>query len=266
MSLSNTIDCHYLASKPLDEQKKSRLIAGLLLIGVVLLHILVSQFLLKTLQTDQKVPPTVVMEVVMVSKPVPVVKQQAKEPPPAPPIKKPENKPKPIVKPSKPIIKPAKSVSIKKPVPTLPDLKEIIEIPKFVPTPVVRSAPTVIAPVAKSTSPAPVASAKMTAKAAGQGQDDSKTVVSGVVPILRVPPKYPARAMNRQIEGWVKVEFTIRTDGSVTDAVVVSAEPESIFNEAALTAISKWKFKEKMVNGVAVTQRAVQKLQFKLSQ
>jgi len=84
------------------------------------------------------------------------------------------------------------------------------------------------------------------------------------VPLFRVPPKYPPRAASRQIEGWVKVEFTIQTDGSVDDAVVVGSEPENIFDDAALTAISKWKFKEKIVNGVAVPQRAVQRLQFKL--
>jgi protein TonB len=112
-----------------------------------------------------------------------------------------------------------------------------------------------------------LANSRAAAKApigAGHGRDDSKTVVSGVVPLFRVPPKYPARAASRHIEGWVKVEFTIQTDGSVDNAVVVGSEPEDIFNDAALTAISKWKFKEKMVNGVAVPQRAVQRLQFKL--
>jgi len=37
-----------------------------------------------------------------------------------------------------------------------------------------------------------------------------------------------------------------------------------MFNDAALTAIEKWKFKEKLINGVAVTQRAVQVLKFNL--
>jgi protein TonB len=50
----------------------------------------------------------------------------------------------------------------------------------------------------------------------------------------------------------------------VENAVVVSSEPEDIFDDAALAAINQWKFKEKIVNGVSVTQRAVQKLQFKL--
>jgi len=80
----------------------------------------------------------------------------------------------------------------------------------------------------------------------------------------RVPPRYPPRAANRHIEGWVKIEFTISTTGTVTDAIVVDAEPADMFNDAALTAIEKWKFKEKLINGVAVTQRAVQILKFNL--
>ena len=65
---------------------------------------------------------------------------------------------------------------------------------------------------------------------------------------------------------WVTVEFTVERDGSVEDAVVVEAEPADIFDDAALTAIRKWRFKEKIVDGVPVTQRAVQKLTFKLEQ
>ena len=60
------------------------------------------------------------------------------------------------------------------------------------------------------------------------------------------------------------MEFTIQTDGSVDDAVVVSSQPPDVFDDAALTAIRKWEFKEKIVNGIPVTQRATQILQFKL--
>ena len=150
----------------------------------------------------------------------------------------------------------------------LAEIKEAIPVPKFEPLPTLISAPPVVAPVpaaAPSTSSSSRATAKTT-ETTGHGRDDSKAVVSGVVPLVRVPPKYPARAASRHIEGWVKVEFTIQTDGSVDNAVVVGSEPENTFDDAALTAISKWKFKEKIVNGVAVPQRAVQKLQFKLEQ
>ena len=227
---------------------------------VVVLHMALALYLLNVPKTEPKKPP-VVMEVVMLSKPEPIATPAPKEPPPAPPsVKKEPIKPKAVVKP-KPIKKPA---PVPKPQPA--EIKEVIPVPKIEPAPSVIPAPPVVAP-APSAIPLASSNSRATAKTTkttGHGHDDSKTVVSGVVPLVRVPPKYPARAADRHIEGWVKVEFTIQTDGSVDNAVVVSSEPESIFNDAALTAISKWKFKEKMVNGVAVTQRAVQRLQFKL--
>ncbi len=90
-------------------------------------------------------------------------------------------------------------------------------------------------------------------------------ISSNVIPLVRVPPRYPMRAARRRIEGWVKVEFTITETGSVKDAVVVEAQPSDIFNRAALRAIAKWKFKPKVIDGEAFEQRAVQVLQFKLN-
>jgi protein TonB len=250
MSSANTLNVNYPTFNPVAQQKKSRLVAGLLLTVVVGLHIALAWYLLSATATEPK-KPLVVMEVVML-KPEPVLKQAPKEPAPAPPpVKKEPIKPKAVVTPPKPVKKP---VPVPKPQPA--EIKEVT-LPKFEPVPMPVPATT---PSAASTS----STTAKTSTAAGQGSNDNKTVVSGVVALLRVPPKYPARAANRHIEGWVTVEFTVQTDGSVDDAVVVNSEPEGVFDEAALTAISKWQFKEKIVNGVAVTQRAVQKLQFKL--
>jgi len=89
-------------------------------------------------------------------------------------------------------------------------------------------------------------------------------ISSNVIPLVRIPPRYPMRAANRRIEGWVKIEFTITEQGTVKDAVVVEAQPSNIFNKAALHAIRRWKFKAKIIAGEAFEQRAVQVLQFKL--
>ena len=251
MSPSNPIYFNYSTFNPLEQQKKSRLVAGLLLTLVVVLHLALALYLLNAPKPEYKKLP-VVMEVVMLPKPELIVQQVVKEPPPA---KKTPIKPKPVIKPPKPVKKP---VVVKKaaPKPQPTEIKEVILVPKFEPAPASAPAPAAVSS-ASSNSRAP-------AKISGHGRDDSKSVVSGVVPLLRVPPKYPARAADRHIEGWVKVEFTIQTDGSVDDAVVVSSEPENIFDDAALKAIGKWKFKEKIVNGVAVKQRAVQKITFNL--
>ncbi|MCH2173738.1 energy transducer TonB [Myxococcota bacterium] len=73
------------------------------------------------------------------------------------------------------------------------------------------------------------------------------------VPMVRVPPEYPMRAAQRGLEGWVQVEFTISVTGSVKDARVVDST-SSIFHRAALSAIRKWKYNPKMVDGKAVEQ------------
>ena len=77
------------------------------------------------------------------------------------------------------------------------------------------------------------------------------------IPLVRVPPDYPARAVNRGIEGWVLVEFTITGTGSVKDAKVVDAKPATIFNDAALKAISRWRYNPKVENGQPVERRGV---------
>lgn len=90
-------------------------------------------------------------------------------------------------------------------------------------------------------------------------------ISSNLIPLVRIPPKYPRRAANRRIEGWVKIEFTINKEGTVEDPVVVDSHPNKIFNSAALRAIRRWKFRAKIVNNKAREQRAIQVLQFKLS-
>jgi protein TonB len=89
-------------------------------------------------------------------------------------------------------------------------------------------------------------------------------ISSGVVELECISPKYPPRAANRHIEGWVKVEITITTSGNVENALVVEAEPAEIFDDAALSAIKQCRFKEKIVNGVSVEQRAIKMFRFNL--
>lgn len=90
-------------------------------------------------------------------------------------------------------------------------------------------------------------------------------ISTSVIPLVKIPPEYPMRAANRRIQGWVKIEFTITTEGTVKDAVVIDAKPSSVFNRAALKAIKRWKFKPLIIAGEAQEQRAVQTLEFKLS-
>lgn len=85
-----------------------------------------------------------------------------------------------------------------------------------------------------------------------------------IMPIVRIPPRYPRSAARRNLEGVVKVAFTITKNGLVRDAKVVLSEPEGVFDRAALRAISKWKFNPKVVNGQPVEQAATQEIEFTL--
>ncbi|HDZ15990.1 MAG TPA: energy transducer TonB [Methylophaga aminisulfidivorans] len=86
-----------------------------------------------------------------------------------------------------------------------------------------------------------------------------------VVPIFRDPPKYPRSARRRGIEGVVTISFIVTKDGRVRDPRIIKAEPANIFNDAALKAILKWKFKAKLVDGQPVERQATQEIEFKLS-
>lgn len=86
-----------------------------------------------------------------------------------------------------------------------------------------------------------------------------------VVPLVRVNPAYPIRAAQRGIEGWVEVVFTISRSGTVKDAEVMSYYPSSVFNNAALRAIRRWKYNPKIENGKAVERPGVKvRLTFQL--
>ncbi|HEY5790260.1 MAG TPA: energy transducer TonB [Gammaproteobacteria bacterium] len=86
------------------------------------------------------------------------------------------------------------------------------------------------------------------------------------LPIVKVAPIYPRRALSRGIEGHVIVEFTVTKLGTVRDVRVVESEPSSgIFNDAAVAAAEKFKYKPRVIDGQAVEVPGVQnKLTFKI--
>ncbi|HEY8518773.1 MAG TPA: energy transducer TonB [Gammaproteobacteria bacterium] len=79
-----------------------------------------------------------------------------------------------------------------------------------------------------------------------------------VVPLVRINPDYPPAALRRGIEGWVKVQFTITAAGTVREAFVVEAEPEGVFDEAALAAISRWRYNPRIEGGVPAERVGMQ--------
>ncbi|WP_394150824.1 TonB family protein [Vibrio maritimus] len=88
-----------------------------------------------------------------------------------------------------------------------------------------------------------------------------------VMPLHRKEPRYPRRALQRNIQGYVVMSFTIDERGRPTDIEVVEANPKRMFEREAMVALKQWKYQPMVVNGEA-TPRVGQtvKLEFKLNQ
>ena len=78
------------------------------------------------------------------------------------------------------------------------------------------------------------------------------------LPIVKVAAVYPRRAQARGIEGFVVVEFVVSKTGAVKGARVVDAKPEGVFDRAALDAVAKFKYKPRVVDGIAMEVAGVQ--------
>ncbi len=71
------------------------------------------------------------------------------------------------------------------------------------------------------------------------------------LPIVRVAPVYPARALSRGIEGYCDMSFTVTTTGTVADPLVTFST-SSLFERAATRAVLKFKYKPRVVDGIPV--------------
>ncbi len=71
------------------------------------------------------------------------------------------------------------------------------------------------------------------------------------LPIVRVAPVYPARALSRGIEGYVDMGFTVTVTGSVENPMVLFST-SSLFERAATRAVLKFKYKPRVVDGIPV--------------
>ncbi len=86
------------------------------------------------------------------------------------------------------------------------------------------------------------------------------------LPIVKIQPRYPNWALSRGIEGYVIVEFTVTANGSVRDPVIVEQEPENVFNNAAIKAVLKFKYKPRVIDGEPVEVSGVRnKITFKIA-
>ena len=79
------------------------------------------------------------------------------------------------------------------------------------------------------------------------------------LPIVKVAPIYPNRALTRGIEGFCVVMYTVTRLGTTTNPVVIEDQCTStLFHRASLNAALKFKYKPRIMDGEAVEVPGVQ--------
>ncbi len=80
-----------------------------------------------------------------------------------------------------------------------------------------------------------------------------------LVNLVRVGPVYPAVASAKGLEGHVIVQFDVGTNGLVSNVVVIESS-NRIFNKPAIKAAERFKFKPRVVDGVALVTSGIRNL------
>lgn len=63
-----------------------------------------------------------------------------------------------------------------------------------------------------------------------------------IKPLSIVQPRYPLEAAKSGIEGFVRFQMDVDTDGKPLNIKIVESTPDDTFSEVALTAIEQWRF------------------------
>jgi TonB family protein len=85
------------------------------------------------------------------------------------------------------------------------------------------------------------------------------TVNTPLRQIVGAPASYPQKALRRNIEGFVLVKFTVTKTGDVENIQIVQSEPAGTFDESVMTAVKKYKYQPRVVNGEPVETKDVDK-------
>ena len=79
------------------------------------------------------------------------------------------------------------------------------------------------------------------------------------LPIVKVAPIYPQRALSRGIEGYCVVQYTVTRQGTIRDPFVIEGQcTNSVFHKPSLQAALKFKYKPRVIDGQAVEVPGVQ--------
>ncbi|HEY4446430.1 MAG TPA: TonB family protein [Steroidobacteraceae bacterium] len=102
--------------------------------------------------------------------------------------------------------------------------------------------------------------------AAARQQFLANVVPAGALTLVKsVRPIYPIRANWNKIQGWVELDFTVAESGAVKDIAVHAASAPGVFEDAAISALSQWRYQPMQRDAKSVAQRARIRIRFTLA-
>jgi TonB family protein len=75
---------------------------------------------------------------------------------------------------------------------------------------------------------------------------------------------YPERALEKGLEGWVEIGFTVNPDGTVGNAKVLNSNPAHAFEQAGIKAVSKLRYQPVMQGGKPVAVNSLVRVVFRI--
>ena len=96
-------------------------------------------------------------------------------------------------------------------------------------------------------------------------ESNKRMPVSALEQTVRVPAEYPEVAIEREIEGWVDVEFVVTPAGGTAEITIVDASHARYFREEAVAAVEQWRFEPVIFMGQPIPQHAYTRLEFVLN-
>lgn len=98
----------------------------------------------------------------------------------------------------------------------------------------------------------------------GSGEGMKMVMASDLTALAKIPPQYPPWALARGLEGWVELTFIVTEQGTVMDPVVVDSNPKGAFEDPALAAVARWRFRPVMTDGVPQPVRVFLHVDFEI--
>jgi len=106
----------------------------------------------------------------------------------------------------------------------------------------------------------PTGSSEITIRITGLGRCSRTPFIQPPLLVERVEPEYPESLQERGIKGVVELSSMIGLDGMIRDVEIVSGDPE--LAQAAIKAMSQWRFRPALADDQPTEARRTFKLSF----